>query len=53
MESLEVVFEAGDDSFVSGCFGGPASLVGVLAKGADVVELCGDGGRELDGRGEV
>ena len=53
MESLEVVFEAGDDSFVSGGFGGPASFGGVVAQGADVGELGGDGWRELDGWGEV
>ena len=53
MESVEVVFEAGDDSFVSGGFGGPASFVGVVAQGADVGELGGDCWRELSGRGEV
>lgn len=47
MESVEVVLEAGDDSFVSGSFRSPASFGGVVAQGADVVELSGDGWDEL------
>ena len=53
LESLEVVFEAGDDSFMSGRFGGPASVGGVVAKGSDVGELRGDRWCELGGGGEV
>jgi len=40
----EVLFEVFDDSVVAGDLAGPAALVGVVAKGADVVELFGDDG---------
>ena len=40
----EVLFEVFDDSVVAGDLVGPAALVGVVAKGADVVELFGDDG---------
>lgn len=50
-ESSEVAFEAVDDAFVAGCFGGPAAVVGIVAEGADVGELVGDGGDELGSSG--
>ncbi len=43
-DGVEVSFEVFDDSFVAGGFVGPVSLVGVVSKGADVVELFRDDG---------